>query len=62
MIRVLRLLEYTYPDNEMAEQDMARWSMPPIGTRVHGKNILGSTILTDLNFEDPDKPTYTNRS
>lgn len=27
MIRVLRLMEYVYPDAETAEQDMARWTL-----------------------------------
>ena len=30
-VRILRLLEYVYPDLEAAEQDMARWTLksPP---------------------------------
>jgi hypothetical protein len=51
MIRVLRLIEYTYEDNTRAEEDMARWQIPPIGSRRHGNMTLRSTIITDLNYE-----------
>lgn len=51
MIRVLRLIEYTYDDAEMAEKDMSRWNLPAVGIRRHGPNVVRSTILTDLNFE-----------
>lgn len=54
MIRVLRLLEYVYESAEIAEQDMARWGVPAIGSAPislsTGKQIR-STILTNLNWE-----------
>jgi len=50
-VRVLRLLEYTYDNNVRAEEDMARWQVPPIGTRRHGDMTVRSAIITDLNFE-----------
>jgi len=31
-VRVLRLLEYEYPDLETAVADMDRWGIPPNGT------------------------------
>lgn len=50
-IRILRLLEYIYEDNESAEKDQALWQVPAIGTQRHGNMVIKSTILTDLNFE-----------
>jgi hypothetical protein len=32
-VRVIRVLEYDYPDQETAERDMARWGVPPNGVR-----------------------------
>lgn len=52
MIRVLRLIEYTYPDSESAEADMSNWYMTAIGTkRISPNRVIRSTILTDLNYE-----------
>lgn len=52
MIRILRLIEYTYPDNQMAERDMGNWNFPGFGTKNFGLGtVLRSTIITDLNYE-----------
>lgn len=32
-VRVIRVLEYDYPDQATAETDMARWGVPPNGVR-----------------------------
>jgi hypothetical protein len=53
-VRILRLMEYTYPDNERAERDMMRWAIPPIGGRLHGDMTIRSTILTNLNFGEDE--------
>lgn len=54
-IRILRLMEYVYPDAETAEEDMSRWMIPATGIRRMSPNkLIRSTILTDLNFEDED--------
>lgn len=55
MIRILRLLEYIYEDNERAEKDQGLWQVPAIGTQRRGNMIIKSTILTDLNFENPNE-------
>lgn len=55
MIRVLRIIEYTYDNNQRAEEDMARWQVPAIGTRRHGNMTIRSTIITDLNFDPVDE-------
>jgi hypothetical protein len=34
-VRVIRVLEYDYPDQATAEVDMANWGVPPNGVR-HG--------------------------
>jgi hypothetical protein len=51
VIRILRIIEYTYADNQRAEEDMQRWQVPPIGSRRHGNMTIRSTIITDLNFK-----------
>lgn len=53
MIRILRIIEYTYASNEAAEADMAHWQLPPVGARRRGTTVLRSTIIEDLNFEYP---------
>jgi hypothetical protein len=53
-VKVLRLIEYVYPDAKTMEDDMARWYIPPIGTKTIGigkTQIIRSTVLTDLQFE-----------
>jgi hypothetical protein len=54
MIRVLRLIEYVYPDAETMEEDMACWYVGPIGSKRIGigkTKVIRSTVLTDLQFE-----------
>ncbi len=36
-VRVLRLLEYTYPDTEAMADDMARWGVPANGEKLFGR-------------------------
>lgn len=58
MIRVLRLLEYTYPDNQSAEDDMGRWGVPANGSKkwgVHDAKVIRSAIITDLNFKEEEQ-------
>jgi hypothetical protein len=31
-VRVIRILEYVYPDHETAEEDMRRWNIPENGS------------------------------
>lgn len=45
-IRVLRLLEYTYPSVERMEQDMGNWTIPANGTyRTGSTNKIKSATL-----------------
>jgi hypothetical protein len=58
MIRILRIIEYTYPDNETAEEDMGRWQIPAVGIYKPGKDkTIRSTIITDLNFGENEDAT-----
>jgi hypothetical protein len=55
MIRVTRILEYTYEDNETAEQDMGRWYIPANGTRIVGvpTNVKSIRSATFINLFAP---------
>ena len=53
-VRVLRLMEYIYDDQETAAADQGRWNMPAIGWHRLGNMLIRSTILTDLNFGEED--------
>jgi hypothetical protein len=45
-VRVLRLLEYVYPDHETAEFDMKCWQTPADGVHTFGDNLtLSSTTM-----------------
>lgn len=56
MIRVLRVIEYTYDDAEDAERDMGHWKLAANGTMmVSGRSIvIKSAIITDLDFQPSD--------
>jgi hypothetical protein len=56
LVRVLRILEYIYYDNARAEEDMARWQVPPVGTRRHGNMMIKSAVITQLNFGQFSEP------
>jgi hypothetical protein len=45
--KVLRLIEYTYPNVEAADADMKRWGVPPVGAKavVRGTTTIRSTII-----------------
>jgi hypothetical protein len=51
MIRVLRIMEYEYEDNERAKQDMARWQIPANGSKRQGGMVIRSAIIIDLNSQ-----------
>lgn len=56
MIRVLRLLEYEFEDNEMAENHMAQFQVPAIGTKAFGKHTtIRSAIITNLDPKSVDE-------
>jgi hypothetical protein len=43
--RVLRLLEYTFPDAECADRNMQNWAIPANGVTAYGDNIIRSSII-----------------
>jgi hypothetical protein len=66
MIRVLRLLEYTYDTNERAADDMGRWGVPANGAVHHGGRSGGMTIrsavITELDYSAPAAETPPQES
>jgi hypothetical protein len=62
-VRVIRVLEYDYPDQATAEADMARWGVPPNGVRsgwgypdgLRGsadRRGIGTTIRSTTTFPE----------
>ena len=49
-VRVLRLLEYVYPNHEGAEADMARWSMPANGTKALSSRDVGEYTISSTTM------------
>jgi hypothetical protein len=55
MIKVLRLMEYTYPDQKTADEDIARWVTPAVGTyKPNSFTTIRSTIMLPKFEEDPE--------
>jgi hypothetical protein len=52
--KVLRLLEYTYPSVEIADADMKRWEIPPIGAANKATATIRSTVM-QMPGEDEDE-------
>lgn len=51
MIRVLRIMEYTYADSKTAEEDMSKWAIGASATKSFGPNkLVRSTVIMDLNY------------
>jgi hypothetical protein len=60
-IRVLRLMEYVYPDLEAAHRDMERWYVqgttnPAFVSKGH--SIRSTVILNPTPFEEPIVEVY----
>ena len=45
MIRVVRVLEYMYPDVATMERDMSHWTVPAHGARQFGHTTLRCAVL-----------------
>jgi hypothetical protein len=54
-VRVIRVLEYEYPDHAAAEDDMSRWGVPANGVCVMGRAAV--TIRSATTF-----PTFTTET
>jgi hypothetical protein len=50
-VRVLRLLEYTYPNQETADLDMAQWGVPPIGAHKGASRRLPGHATLDSHAD-----------
>lgn len=53
-VRVIRILEYVYPDHETAEADMQAWNAPINGVLRHGRRvkISSATLMPRTTTED----------
>jgi hypothetical protein len=50
-VRVIRVLEYDYPDQDTYERDMGRWVVPPNGVwRVRHATRAQTTIRSATTF------------
>ena len=59
MIRVLRLMEYVYPDVESMEADMGCWAIPANGKRslgICGKSISSAVLPLTVLDGLPEAP------
>lgn len=56
MIRVVRILEYEFPDNEAAQRSMNNWYVPQTGTKRFGNSVVRSATFIDLSFEPESEP------
>lgn len=52
-IRVIRLLEYTYPDVDTAAQDMEHWAVQGAMRIGPDRAIRSSVLLNAVPYEDP---------
>ena len=53
MIRVIRVLEYTYPDVETMERDMMRWApASPEGARKGGMKMKSAHFIPEFVKDD----------
>lgn len=61
MIRVLRLLEYSYPDVAAMERDMALWNIPANGTKGPlgvGRTIKSAVLPLTVLDVDPEPEDF----
>lgn len=56
-VRILRLLEYTYPDQETADKDMGHWTVPANGH--HGSWPHVTTIRSAIISQPWPDPELT---
>jgi len=53
-VRVLRLMEYTYPDLEAAHEDMSHWQVQNVHRSFRNGFTIRSTVILDPTpFEEP---------
>jgi hypothetical protein len=62
-VRVIRILEYSYPTHAECEADMARWFVPPSGIKrgigLKGQTVIRSAVtLTELLPEEDPRPDF----
>jgi hypothetical protein len=62
-VRVVRLIEYVYPDHETAEKDMGHWGLAANGRKTCGPNhVITSAIMLPRTLQADEavvqQPTY----
>lgn len=57
-VRVLRLLEYVYPNHERAEEDMNRWCIPADGTKPFGTVKISSTTMSVRTYTSDEEEQH----
>lgn len=68
-VRVIRILEYVYPDHAAAEQDMAHWKFPAIGMKAFGQGtdkdgnriqgvVITSTVMPSRTLRLDESVNY----
>lgn len=54
-VRVVRLMEYIYPDLKTAHKDMSRWAVQgtfyPGGSERNDRSITSTVIINPTDFE-----------
>ena len=54
MIRVLRVIEYTYPDVQSYWDDRARWTMHSPTNRTNHKWRMSSAVVSETLIDDDE--------
>ena len=57
VVRVVRLMEYTYPDVDAALADMSHWAVQGARRFRFGHEIRSSVILNPTQYDAPVEPT-----
>lgn len=61
MIRVLRLLEYEFASNELAEQHLERLAVPQNGVKKFGAVTIKSATIVNLDPSESELLGYQRR-
>ena len=55
MIRVIRLMEYTYPDVETMDKNMMQWYISPNGSRrITTDRLIRSAVIIEPIFPEEE--------
>jgi len=54
-VRVIRILEYTYPSHERCEQDMQRWKVGANSVQRHGDMTISSATMMPRTVAEDER-------